>query len=133
MTDEGCDKCRGETAPPGARCRFCGRMGPPLPDHTCHARDCVVAVPPEMLMCLRHWRRVPRDVQRGVWLHYRRGQCDDKRPSRLWHDAADAAIGIVAALEGKPVSPSEVDAMALYPSGLAALASLERKAAARGL
>lgn len=73
--------CRDETAPPGARCRFCGRMGPPLPDHT----------------------------------------------------PATRAIGIVAALEGKPVSPSEVDAMALYPSGLAALASLERKAGARGL
>ena len=46
-------------------------------------------------MCLRHWRMVPADLQRAVWKHYRPGQCDDKKPSREWHAAADAAIRAV--------------------------------------
>lgn len=47
---------------------------------------------PELLMCLKHWRMVPRDIQRQVWAHYRPGQCDDKQFSKAWSDAADAAI-----------------------------------------
>lgn len=69
--------------------------------HRCHAQGCVQAVRPEMLMCLRHWRMVPRNLQRAVWLHYRPGQCDDKNPSEAWHQAADAAIAFVAAREGR--------------------------------
>jgi hypothetical protein len=47
------------------------------------------------------------------------GQCDDKRPSLAWHEAADAAIGAVAIKEGCPVGKLrvvEVKALvALYP------------------
>jgi len=50
-------------------------------------------------MCLRHWRMVPKRIQRAVWKHYREGQCDDKNPSYEWHHAADAAIASVAELE----------------------------------
>lgn len=39
---------------------------------------------------------VPRRLQQAVYKHYRSGQCDDKRPSREWHEAANAAIGYVA-------------------------------------
>lgn len=52
-------------------------------------------------MCRRHWRMVPIELQRAVWAAYRRGQCDDKRPSEAWHDAADAAIKFVAELESR--------------------------------
>lgn len=75
--------------------------------HTCHARGCKVAVKPEMLMCFKHWRQVPRGIQRMVWDSYRPGQCDDMKPSAEWHKAADAAIGYVAQLEGQPVRPAE--------------------------
>lgn len=85
--------------------------GPNDQGHVCHARGCTVPVKPEMLMCLKHWRRVPKVVQRAVWANYRRGQCDDKRPSREWMTAADAAIGSVARKEGRQVSPHEHDAM----------------------
>lgn len=68
--------------------------------HHCHARGCNVLVKPEMLMCLRHWRMVPADLQKQIWATYRRGQCDDKQPSEAWHQAADAAIGAVASREG---------------------------------
>lgn len=76
--------------------------------HTCHARGCDKPVPPERLMCLGHWRMVPRVIQRAVWSAYRPGQCDDKRPSEVWHHAADAAIGAVARKEGQPMRPQEV-------------------------
>lgn len=55
-----------------------------------------------MLMCFRHWRMVPREMQRRVWATYRPGQCDDKNISREWLAAADAAIDAVAAKEGLP-------------------------------
>lgn len=70
-------------------------------NHTCHARGCTVPVKPELLMCFRHWKIVPREIQRLVWRHYRPGQCDDKNPSEEWHQAADAAIRAVARAEGK--------------------------------
>lgn len=68
-------------------------------NHHCHAIGCAVIVVPERLMCKRHWSLVPRPLQQAVWQHYRPGQCDDMRPSREWHTAADAAIKHVAKLE----------------------------------
>jgi hypothetical protein len=50
-------------------------------------------------MCLRHWRMVPKVLQRAVWDAYRPGQCDDKKPSLVWHRAADEAIKVVAVKE----------------------------------
>lgn len=97
--------------PPGARCKLCGRVVPGERQHTCHARGCSVAVKPELLMCLKHWRKVPRKIQRAVWAHYRPGQCDDMSPSKAWHSAADAAIGFVASLDKQPVRPQEIEAL----------------------
>lgn len=82
--------------------------------HRCHALGCQVTVPPEMLMCKRHWFSVPHNIRRAVWTHYRPGQCDDKRPSREWHRAADAAIGAVAKKEGRPLLKEMVEALAFY-------------------
>lgn len=72
--------------------------------HKCHAVGCRRAVPPELLMCLKHWRAVPKDVQRAVWRNYRPGQCDDKDPSQAWLEAADLAIVHVAVQEGRKLS-----------------------------
>lgn len=69
--------------------------------HICHARGCKTPVKPELLMCFKHWKMVPRNLQRNVWKHYRRGQCDDKNPSLEWHAAADAAIKAVFEKERK--------------------------------
>lgn len=79
--------------------------------HHCHARGCEKAVPPEMLMCAAHWRRVPKHIRDAVWANYRNGQCDDKTPSLEWHVAADAAIGWVAKIEGRLVRVSEMEAL----------------------
>jgi hypothetical protein len=70
--------------------------------HTCHARLCNTKCLAEYLMCRKHWAMVPRKLQLAVWKHYRKGQCDDKRPSPQWHEAADAAIAAVALKEGCP-------------------------------
>jgi len=67
--------------------------------HHCHANGCNRACKPEMLMCYPHWRMVPVDLQRDVYRHYRKGQCDDKNPSPEWLRAARAAIDAVQALE----------------------------------
>lgn len=64
-------------------------------EHHCHARRCEARCPPEYLMCFRHWKMVPAELQAAVWKHYRAGQCDDMRPSAAWHEAATAAIAAV--------------------------------------
>lgn len=70
-----------------------------MSEHHCHARGCKTPCVPERLMCLRHWRMVPKPIQTQVWATYRVGQCDDKTPSEEWHKAADAAIAAVAEKE----------------------------------
>jgi hypothetical protein len=69
--------------------------------HACHARGCDIAVPPKMLMCLRHWRMVPRLVQARVWAAYRPGQEVRKDPSGEYMLAYNAAVDAVAAKEGR--------------------------------
>lgn len=67
--------------------------------HLCHARGCEKSVPPRMLMCLPHWRMVPRALQLRVWATYRPGQERTKDPSPEYVDAAMAAVNAVAEIE----------------------------------
>lgn len=77
--------------------------------HTCHAIGCPVEVPPRMLMCRRHWRMVPPELQARVWATYRKGQEVDKRPSAAYLRAgADAIAAVLAAeLEARAERPPE--------------------------
>ena len=68
--------------------------------HLCHARGCARPVPPRLLMCLRHWRMVPPEIQKLVWKHYRPGQEIDKCPSREYLAVMKRAIDSVAEQEG---------------------------------
>lgn len=68
-------------------------------EHRCHAVFCSRPCAPERLMCPQHWRMVPEEIQKKMWAEYRVGQCDDKRPSSAWLDAANAAIDAVRDLE----------------------------------
>ena len=68
--------------------------------HLCHARGCGRSIPPRLLMCLRHWRMVPIDIQRRIWKHYRPGQEKDKRPSAEYLEVMKEAIAAVAKKEG---------------------------------
>lgn len=69
--------------------------------HHCHAAGCLASVPPTMLMCGRHWRKVPRDIQNRVYRHYRHGQCDDWQITHEYAEAAKAAVRSVALAEGR--------------------------------
>jgi hypothetical protein len=52
-----------------------------------------------MLMCLRHWRKVPDDIKDDIWKHYRRGQEIDRKPSIDYLAAALSAVHAVANTE----------------------------------
>lgn len=67
--------------------------------HVCHAEGCNVEVPPRMLMCLPHWRMVPRPLQDAVWATYIPGQEITKKPSILYMVAQRAAVAAVAEKE----------------------------------
>jgi len=67
--------------------------------HLCHAQGCKKAIPERFLMCRKHWRKVPRDLQRNVWRHYVPGQETRKDPSVGWLCAARLAIRAVALKE----------------------------------
>jgi len=71
-------------------------------------------------MCARHWMMVPPSVRREVLKHYRVGQCEDKEPSEAWFTAANAAIGVVAVKEGRPLTrPYRAALSTLAPEYLA--------------
>lgn len=70
-----------------------------MSEHHCHARGCEAECPPKHLMCRRHWRMVPKELQDAVWAAYRPGQEIDKKPSDAWMFAAQAAILRVFQLE----------------------------------
>lgn len=70
-------------------------------EHHCHAEKCEKSVKPELLMCLGHWRMVPKPLQRAIWKAYRPGQCDTKTPSLEWLAAARSAITTVAKKESE--------------------------------
>lgn len=67
--------------------------------HLCHAKGCEKEVPPARLMCLAHWRMVPRPLQNRVWATYCPGQEIRKDPSAEYLEAMNAAINAVAARE----------------------------------
>lgn len=73
--------------------------------HICHAEGCETPCPPRLLMCARHWRMVPKELQNAVYDTYRPGQERDMRPSIYWLDAATAAENHVREIEGYHVRP----------------------------
>ena len=86
----------------GASARSGTGKGKQMQEHTCHAIECEVPVPPKMLMCLRHWRMVPKRLQNEVWAEYRPGQEVDKKPSRAYLAVMFRAIKAVADKEATP-------------------------------
>ena len=76
--------------------------------HTCHARGCGKNVPPRLLMCLPHWRMVPRDLQRAIWRVYVPGQERNHNLVTSEYMAVQKrAVDAVAALEAPPSTSSE--------------------------
>ena len=71
--------------------------------HTCHAIHCEIEISPSLLMCGRHWARVPSELRVLIWKHYRPGQEQDKRPSLAYLEAMRRAIRAVASVETREV------------------------------
>jgi len=69
--------------------------------HRCHASGCGAFTEQRLLMCSEHWALVPVGLKKRICSTYRDGQCDDKRPSPDWLDAAHAAIKAVKGKNGK--------------------------------
>lgn len=84
-----------------------------MANHHCHAAACIANVPPEMLMCKRHWGMVPYPIQRRIWGSYRRGQCEDWEITSDYAEAAKAAVIAVAWIEGRTVEET-VTAIRVY-------------------
>lgn len=68
--------------------------------HTCHAHNCTVNVPPRMLMCLKHWKMIPKELQSRIWKTYRPGQEKDKMPSEDYLLVQRACVWAVFVFEG---------------------------------
>lgn len=64
--------------------------------HRCHARGCTKTVGDDLLMCVRHWRMVPRDIQKRVWAAYL--NLGSLSPPHI--EACDEAVAAVAEKEG---------------------------------
>lgn len=67
----------------------------PLLKHTCHAFNCDREIAPRFLMCPKHWRMVPRNLQVKVYATYRSGQEVDKQASSEYLKAAREAVEAV--------------------------------------
>jgi hypothetical protein len=70
--------------------------------HRCHAEGCDAIIAPRLLMCGRHWRMVPRAIQREVWREYVPGQEVRKDPTSKYLDVMRRAIEAVALAEAAP-------------------------------
>ena len=60
----------------------------------CAAGGCVEIISKDLLMCRKHWRRVPNPIKRAVLKHYRPGQ-DITTASDLYMQNYSAAIRAV--------------------------------------
>ena len=73
-------------------------------DHHCHWPGCTRQVPPAKWGCLPHWRALPIELQRRIWLTFRPGQEKDGRPSRDYLEAARAVQAWIQAHHQPPAS-----------------------------
>ncbi|NEQ26709.1 MAG: hypothetical protein F6K28_48315 [Microcoleus sp. SIO2G3] len=67
--------------------------------HKCHAEGCEALVPTHLLMCHRHWRMVPPQIQSAVYLGWR-VQKNQLQPVEGYVKARSAAIEAVKEVEG---------------------------------
>lgn len=71
--------------------------------HHCHANECPAPTDPELLMCPKHWRMVPKAMQDKVWKTFRaRGNIGHDPASWAdYYDACADAVEHVAMIERK--------------------------------
>jgi len=67
---------------------------------------------------------LPKENRDQIWNTYRPGQCDDRRPSQEYCDAAKAALTVIADKEGRKLTGIEPEIL-LYDIAAAGLLSPE--------
>lgn len=85
-----------------------GRFTTAVAPHACAAVGCQHLVQPGFLMCMDHWRQVPRKVQAGVWTAYRevRRLGGDRVAIHQRYQAARQAA--IDAVHGKQLAKKDV-------------------------
>lgn len=59
--------------------------------HHCHWPGCGKRTPAAVWGCVKHWKMLPREIQRRIWNSFRPGQEETKTPSRAYVEAAREA------------------------------------------
>ena len=70
--------------------------------HLCHAWGCQTEINPHLFMCLKHWKMLPRFLQKEIWHHYRPGQEEDKQPSQEYREVARVCKEVISIREVLP-------------------------------
>ena len=58
--------------------------------HKCFADGCQAQVRADRMMCFKHWRMVPPDIQRQIWRHWQK----DRREHLKWAARAFYAVAV---------------------------------------
>lgn len=74
--------------------------------HHCYATGCPTRIALSLLMCPRHWRMVPKAIQKRVWATYQEGQelPNGPAPTTEYWLAVAAARDAVAEIEHRQAS-----------------------------
>lgn len=65
--------------------------------HRCPVEPCTRRVPDTMLMCARHWRMVPKAIQRRVWATWHaRQHAGDDHPDAVKRHREACALAVAA-------------------------------------
>jgi len=97
-------------------------------NHHCHMPTCTAKTPPRMLMCAKHWRCVPADVQRDVYATVgKRGKCVDATWAPWWRAQARAIDAALRAESSNTAWNAQADR--LLAKELAFAETLEAKGA----
>lgn len=78
----------------------------PLDTHPCAAEGCTEACPRTHLMCVRHWRMVPKALRNSVWAAFRRfdRQVNTGKTTReAAQELLDAKARAIAAVREKEI------------------------------
>lgn len=67
-----------------------------MSEHRCHARGCIVALPPKMFMCRKHWFMLPKAMRDAVWAEHRPGQRIGKDPTAAYLRVTRICIECIA-------------------------------------
>lgn len=87
------------------------------PTKPCSAAACNELIARRMLMCSRHWRMVPRDIQDRVYITFQQWQTGDGSARDYAHAVAQAQLAVAnkEGLSGAILAQLEADVARFAP------------------